>query len=159
MVVAARSMTKYTLFIVVALVATAILSTGAEAGHECWTGSDDECDRFCHEVLGKRAVSAMLVRSFALLCTAASLAMAACTLTYKYTDGTQSSRDVIAEQCYTVAAGIPKDVAVVDVVGASDHGEIETYGKRGCRTLLEKGPTPLTVTKPRIYSVYIALCP
>lgn len=85
--------------------------------------------------------------------------MAACTLTYKYTDGTQSSQDVIAEQCYTVPAGIPKDVAVVDVVDASDHGEIETYGKRGCRTLLEKGPTPLTVTKSRIYSVYIASCP
>ncbi|KAH7053638.1 hypothetical protein BKA57DRAFT_454150 [Linnemannia elongata] len=55
MVVAVRFMTKYTLFIVVALVATAILGTGVEAGHECWTGSDDECDRFCHEVLGKRA--------------------------------------------------------------------------------------------------------
>ncbi|KAK3836431.1 MAG: hypothetical protein JOS17DRAFT_814194 [Linnemannia elongata] len=55
MVAAVRSMSKYTLFVVVALVATAIFGTGVEAGHECWTGSDDECDRFCHEVLHKRA--------------------------------------------------------------------------------------------------------
>ncbi|KAF9139331.1 hypothetical protein BG015_002063, partial [Linnemannia schmuckeri] len=56
MVVAARSMSKYTLFVVAALVATTLLGLpGVEAGHECWTGSDDECDRFCHEVLHKRA--------------------------------------------------------------------------------------------------------
>ncbi|KAK3836432.1 MAG: hypothetical protein JOS17DRAFT_734183 [Linnemannia elongata] len=101
----------------------------------------------------------MLVRSFALLCTSASLTMAACTLTYTYTDGTQSSRDVEPEVCYTVPSGIPKDVAVVDVAGPTGHGEVETYGKRGCRMLLEKGSTPLTVTKPRIYSVYIVSCP
>ncbi|KAG0347758.1 hypothetical protein BG005_011907 [Podila minutissima] len=102
----------------------------------------------------------MLIRSLAILCTATSLALAACTLTYKYTDGTQSpSRDVEPEQCYSVPAGTPKDVDVMDVVGPTGHGDIETYGERGCRTLLEKGQTPLTVAKPRVYSVYVVSCP
>ena len=102
----------------------------------------------------------MLVRSLALLFTVISLAMAAgCQLVYHYEDGTQSTRDVDAEQCYTVPAGTPKDVSVVDVVGPNGYGEVETYGKRGCRTLLEKGETPLHVTKHRIYSAYIVSCP
>ncbi|KAF9161874.1 hypothetical protein DFQ26_004063 [Actinomortierella ambigua] len=101
----------------------------------------------------------MLVRSFATLCATASLAMAACTLDYTYTDGSTSSREVQAEQCYTVPAGEPKNVATVDVVSSNGHGSVETYGKRGCRTLLETGQTPLHVTKPRIYSAYVLSCP
>ncbi|KAF9215048.1 hypothetical protein BGZ59_002412 [Podila verticillata] len=102
----------------------------------------------------------MLVRSLAIVCTAASVAMAACTLTYRYTDDTESSRDDVAESyCYTVPAGTPKDVAVVDVICPTGHCDVETYRKRGCRDILEQGPTPLTVTKPVIYSVYINSCP
>ncbi|KAF9147419.1 hypothetical protein BG015_010956 [Linnemannia schmuckeri] len=101
----------------------------------------------------------MLVRSLTILCTAASLAAAACTLTYQYTDGTTASREVEAEQCYTVPAGTPKDVAIVDVVGPTGHGQVETYGKRGCTTLLEQGQTPMIISKPRIYSAYVVSCP
>ncbi|KAF9578180.1 hypothetical protein BGW38_006161 [Lunasporangiospora selenospora] len=82
-----------------------------------------------------------------------------CKLVYHYSDGTQSTRDVEAETCYTVPAGTPKDVEVVDVISDNGYGEVETYGKRGCRTKLEEGQTPLHVTKHRIYSSYILSCP
>lgn len=54
---ATRSMSKHTLFVVVALVATALLGfqTGVEAGHGCWTGDDTECDNFCRDVMHQRA--------------------------------------------------------------------------------------------------------
>ncbi|KAF9970017.1 hypothetical protein BGZ73_007402 [Actinomortierella ambigua] len=100
----------------------------------------------------------MLVRSLAILGATASLAMAGCTLRYTYTDGTTSDRDVEPEVCYTVPAGQPKDVKIVDVFNGGNHGSVETYGKRGCRTLLESGETPLEVTKRRIYSVYVLTC-
>ncbi|KAG0255793.1 hypothetical protein DFQ27_006065 [Actinomortierella ambigua] len=101
----------------------------------------------------------MLVRSFAILCATASLAMAACSLKYIYADGTTSIREVQADECYTVPAGRPRDVDTVLVVGLNGYGSVETYGKRGCRDLLETGQTPLKVTKPQIYSAYILSCP
>ncbi|KAI9234757.1 MAG: hypothetical protein BYD32DRAFT_422709 [Podila humilis] len=47
----AASVSKYTVFALVALIATALFTLPVSAGHDCWTFDSTECNRFCRDEL------------------------------------------------------------------------------------------------------------